>query len=384
MQTPAPVDYARAHSVDEALELLERYGPESRLIAGGHSLIPMMRLRIAQPECVIDINDLDRTGLHPSVARRRPLPGIGAMTRHRTVLESGRHRRALPDLPRRGAGDRRSDRPQPGHGRRVALPGRPGRGPLRRRGRPARRPGHPVRSGTRTVPAREFTDGPYRHRARTTPRSSTEVQDSHPARGRAARTRRSSGGPATGPSPRPAPTWCWTATRSPTSGSGWPPLAPTTAARRTPRSTCWAGISPTRPSPRPVGWPPPPPIRAADQRGPVVYKSHLADELTQRVLRRAADRARRPARQGGADMQVSITVNGDRAHRRGRTAIAARALPPRQAGAHRNALGLRHLAVRHLRCLAGRGTGEDLHGAGRDGRRAPRAHRGGPGHQRHA
>ena len=47
MQTPAPVDYARAHSVEEALELLERYGPESRLIAGGHSLIPMMRLRIA-------------------------------------------------------------------------------------------------------------------------------------------------------------------------------------------------------------------------------------------------------------------------------------------------------------------------------------------------
>ena len=58
MQTPAPVDYARAHSVEEALELLERYGPESRLIAGGHSLIPMMRLRIAQPERVIDINDL--------------------------------------------------------------------------------------------------------------------------------------------------------------------------------------------------------------------------------------------------------------------------------------------------------------------------------------
>jgi succinyl-diaminopimelate desuccinylase len=56
MQTPAPVDYARAHSVDEALDLLERYGGEARLIAGGHSLIPMMRLRLAQPECVIDIN----------------------------------------------------------------------------------------------------------------------------------------------------------------------------------------------------------------------------------------------------------------------------------------------------------------------------------------
>ena len=58
MQTPAPVDYARATSIDHALQLLEEHGPESRLIAGGHSLLPMMRLRIAQPECVIDINDL--------------------------------------------------------------------------------------------------------------------------------------------------------------------------------------------------------------------------------------------------------------------------------------------------------------------------------------
>ena len=83
MQTPAPVDYARAHSVDEALALLERHGPESRLIAGGHSLIPMMRLRIAQPECVIDINDLAELDY---IRRRRRDLVIGAMTRHRTVL----------------------------------------------------------------------------------------------------------------------------------------------------------------------------------------------------------------------------------------------------------------------------------------------------------
>ena len=58
MQTPAPVDYARATSIDHALQLMAERGPEARLIAGGHSLIPMMRLRIARPECVIDINDL--------------------------------------------------------------------------------------------------------------------------------------------------------------------------------------------------------------------------------------------------------------------------------------------------------------------------------------
>ena len=58
MQVPAPVEYERASSVDEAIGLLERYGSEARLIAGGHSLIPMMKLRLARPEVLIDINDL--------------------------------------------------------------------------------------------------------------------------------------------------------------------------------------------------------------------------------------------------------------------------------------------------------------------------------------
>ena len=89
MQTPAPVDYARAHSVEEALEMLERYGPESRLIAGGHSLIPMMRLRIAQPERVIDINDLTDLDYIRSVGDNGSSHlAIGAMTRHRSVLSS--------------------------------------------------------------------------------------------------------------------------------------------------------------------------------------------------------------------------------------------------------------------------------------------------------
>src|SRR4051812_39719151 len=52
MQTPAPVDYERATSVEHALALLEQRGEDARLIAGGHSLLPMMRLRLAQPECV--------------------------------------------------------------------------------------------------------------------------------------------------------------------------------------------------------------------------------------------------------------------------------------------------------------------------------------------
>ena len=59
MQIPAAFEYARASTVENALELLERHGPESRVVAGGHSLLPMMKLRLAQPEWLIDINELE-------------------------------------------------------------------------------------------------------------------------------------------------------------------------------------------------------------------------------------------------------------------------------------------------------------------------------------
>jgi len=86
MQVPAPFDYARASSIDEAIALLDRLGPESRLIAGGHSLLPMMKLRLATPEHLIDINPLE-----PELAYIREHDGevrIGALTRHRDILES--------------------------------------------------------------------------------------------------------------------------------------------------------------------------------------------------------------------------------------------------------------------------------------------------------
>ena len=97
MQVPAPFDYARASSVDEAITLLERLGPEARLVAGGHSLLPMMKLRLATPEHLIDINPLEaelgyitetaeRSGGEPA-GRDREVR-IGALTRHRELLES--------------------------------------------------------------------------------------------------------------------------------------------------------------------------------------------------------------------------------------------------------------------------------------------------------
>lgn len=85
MQVPASFDYQRAESVDEALELLRRYGEEARVVAGGHSLLPMMKLRLAAPEVLIDINDLhelDHIALVGDELR------VGALARHRTLLES--------------------------------------------------------------------------------------------------------------------------------------------------------------------------------------------------------------------------------------------------------------------------------------------------------
>ncbi len=85
MQVPAPVEYERAASVDDALSLLERHGPDSRLIAGGHSLLPMMKLRLARPTVLIDINDL--TDLSYVRLDQNELC-VGAMTRHRDLLSS--------------------------------------------------------------------------------------------------------------------------------------------------------------------------------------------------------------------------------------------------------------------------------------------------------
>jgi aerobic carbon-monoxide dehydrogenase medium subunit len=85
VQVPAPVEYERASSVEEALTLLERHGPDARLIAGGHSLIPMMKLRLARPEVLIDINDLTELA---TVRREGDELRLGAMARHRDLLDS--------------------------------------------------------------------------------------------------------------------------------------------------------------------------------------------------------------------------------------------------------------------------------------------------------
>src|SRR5450631_2815242 len=85
MQVPAYVEYEKATSVDHALALLTRFGPEARILAGGHSLIPMMKLRLAQPETLIDINGLSELSY---LTVTRDELRIGALTRHAQLLDS--------------------------------------------------------------------------------------------------------------------------------------------------------------------------------------------------------------------------------------------------------------------------------------------------------
>ena len=85
MQTPAPFEYERASSVEGAIAALARGGPQARVIAGGHSLLPMMKLRLASPPHLVDINEVGELSyIREAGGEIR----IGALTRHVDLLES--------------------------------------------------------------------------------------------------------------------------------------------------------------------------------------------------------------------------------------------------------------------------------------------------------
>ena len=158
MQVPAQVEYERATSVAHALALLTRYGPEARILAGGHSLIPMMKLRLAQPETLIDINDL------AELSYIRVADGelqIGALTRHAELLDSalaGEHFAILHDAERviadpvvRNWGTIGGSLCQADPSEDLSAAFAALKAIMTIRGP----------DGTRTVPAREFHTGPY-------------------------------------------------------------------------------------------------------------------------------------------------------------------------------------------------------------------------------
>jgi carbon-monoxide dehydrogenase medium subunit len=79
---PAKFDYERADSVDAAIALLQQHGDDAKLLAGGHSLLPLMKLRLASPAVLVDIGRLSDLSY---VRDGGDHVAIGALTRHHDV-----------------------------------------------------------------------------------------------------------------------------------------------------------------------------------------------------------------------------------------------------------------------------------------------------------
>lgn len=92
---PTAFDYVRATSVENAIELLGTHGGEAKLLAGGHSLIPMMKLRLAAPSVLIDIAGIPN--LDQIDTASDPI-AIGALTKHAKLAESDELRAKAPAL----------------------------------------------------------------------------------------------------------------------------------------------------------------------------------------------------------------------------------------------------------------------------------------------
>ncbi|HEX6966215.1 MAG TPA: xanthine dehydrogenase family protein subunit M [Gemmatimonadaceae bacterium] len=93
---PAPFEYHVAGSIDEAIALLARYEDDAKLLAGGHSLIPLLKLRFAQPAHLIDVRKI------PGLAGVREVDGaivIGATTTHWMLESSDLLKKKLPIIP---------------------------------------------------------------------------------------------------------------------------------------------------------------------------------------------------------------------------------------------------------------------------------------------
>ena len=92
---PAAFEYSHATSVEEASKLLDKYGEDAKVLAGGHSLIPLMRLRLAQPKALVDINGIK--GLDHIEVKGSKLH-VGALARHVDINNSDVVKDNLPIL----------------------------------------------------------------------------------------------------------------------------------------------------------------------------------------------------------------------------------------------------------------------------------------------
>jgi len=94
MKAP-PFAYVRAHNLTEVFELLEQYGDDAKLLAGGQSLMPTLNMRLSSPAVVIDISRLQQ---HAGIRVADGHVHIGALTTHAAIGESADIRKHLPLL----------------------------------------------------------------------------------------------------------------------------------------------------------------------------------------------------------------------------------------------------------------------------------------------
>ncbi len=94
---PNPFEYFTPGTVGEAVRLLEQYGEEGKVMAGGQSLIPMLNFRVARPRYLIDINGLKDLDY---IREDKGELVIGALTRERTVEKSAVVQKLCPILPK--------------------------------------------------------------------------------------------------------------------------------------------------------------------------------------------------------------------------------------------------------------------------------------------
>lgn len=92
---PAAFDYVRAGSAEEAISLIGQHGDEAKFLAGGHSLLPLMKLRLAQPSVLVDIGRVSDLSYIRDAGDH---VAIGALTRHMDVETSELLRAEVPLL----------------------------------------------------------------------------------------------------------------------------------------------------------------------------------------------------------------------------------------------------------------------------------------------
>jgi carbon-monoxide dehydrogenase medium subunit len=96
MSVPAPFDYHPAQTVDEAIALLQQYGDEAKVLAGGHSLIPAMKLRLSQPGHLVDIGRI--SGLS-YIREEQGVVAVGSLTTYTQIENSDVLKRDFPIIP---------------------------------------------------------------------------------------------------------------------------------------------------------------------------------------------------------------------------------------------------------------------------------------------